>query len=99
MSEKGVVERLQRQAVQMDTAIRQAFSSVKDEFEDHLIAINENTDECKVLTQSLNDLDQKVERLNARVDELQLLMRELLLEKIEITTLDDGKTMKLSQFY
>jgi len=78
--------------------MREEIAQLKDGQREHLTAINENTDEIGSNYEYLIDVESKVERLTARVDELQLMVRDLLLNQIEVTR-DDGKTIKLSAFY
>ncbi|MBI1969056.1 hypothetical protein HYS48_00040 [Candidatus Woesearchaeota archaeon] len=96
---KGSAESmLSQNIVQMDQHVRKAFSAVKEEMEEHLQAINESTDEIQANYEYLLELEEKLEKLSIKVDELQMMMKQMLLEQIEITRLDDGKSMKLSTF-
>ena len=60
--------------VDMEKKIKNSFAAVKEEMEDHLVAINENTDELKIHSAFLEEIDKKMERLNERIDELQMMM-------------------------
>lgn len=51
---------------------KQAFAHIKREFDDHLGAINQNTSEIQSLYDFLSELDRRIEKLNERVDELQM---------------------------
>ena len=64
----------------MDTAIRAAFSKVKEEFEEHLTAINENTDEINNVHDHLGELDGKIEKLNARIDTIHMMFQQLIVQ-------------------
>lgn len=57
--------------------IRNSFAAVKEEMEDHLVAINENTDELKNHADFIGELDGKIEKLNERIDELQMTMIQI----------------------
>src|SRR3989338_2779995 len=57
--------------------IRNSFAAVKEEMEDHLVAINENTDELKNHADFIGELDGKIEKLNERIDELQMMMIQI----------------------
>ncbi len=87
-----------QQISSMNMGLKDAFGKVKEEFEEHLQAINENADEIQMAYESMSHLETKMDKLSGRVDELQLMMRQMILSQIEITRLDDGKSMKLSQF-
>ncbi len=62
----------------LDKRLKSAFSKIKDEFDDHLAAINENTDEMHSVHEHLNELDIKIEKLGERIDEMQLMMSKVL---------------------
>ncbi len=51
------------------------FSEIKDKFEDHLIAINENTNEVQANYEYLCELDSKIEKLGERIDQIQLFLQ------------------------
>jgi len=56
--------------------LKEAFSQIKDEFEDHLIAINENTNEIKSVYQYLAEMDSKIEKIGQRRDQLQMFLKQ-----------------------
>lgn len=56
--------------------IKEVFSEIKDEFEDHLIAINENTNEIQSFYQYLVEIDSKIEKLGQRIDQIQLFLQK-----------------------
>lgn len=89
---------MQGQISQMQNGLKDAFGKIKEEFAEHLQAINENADEIQMAYESTAQLETKMNKISARVDELQLMMRQMILEQIEVTRLDDGKSMRLSQF-
>ncbi|MEM4336465.1 MAG: hypothetical protein QXG86_00475 [Candidatus Woesearchaeota archaeon] len=60
--------------VDMDRKIKNSFNAVKEELEDHLVAINENTAEIKNHENFLEELADKIEKLNERIDELQMMI-------------------------
>lgn len=70
----------QQQLLQLDQGIRAAFLKVKEEFEEHLQAINENTDEINASHDALGELDGKMEKLNARIDTIHMMFQQLLLQ-------------------
>lgn len=62
--------------------IRLAFRQVHDEFEDHLIAINENTDEIQANHAHIAELDNKIAKLNEKIDEVYNTLSKLTGKKI-----------------
>ncbi len=64
----------------MDKNVRQAFAKIKEEFEEHLTAINENTDELNFLHNHLGELDEKIEKLNARMDTIHMMFQQLIMQ-------------------
>lgn len=51
-----------------------AFSEIKEKFEDHLTAINENTNEIQANYEYLCELDAKMEKINERLDQIQMFL-------------------------
>lgn len=51
---------------------------LKEECEDHLQAINENTEELANVQNSLDLTDQKIEKLNSRIDNIHLMFNQIL---------------------
>ncbi|MCX6708656.1 MAG: hypothetical protein NTW67_03340 [Candidatus Woesearchaeota archaeon] len=64
---------------------RQECSSVlecmREELDDHRMAINENTDELSATTEFLNEVNRRLDKLTERVDELTLLVKGSKVEK------------------
>lgn len=56
--------------------VRVSFSKIKEELEDHLLAINENTNEIASNYEYICMLESKIERLTQRVDVLQLKLMQ-----------------------
>lgn len=55
--------------------LREIFSEIRDEFEDHLTAINENTGEIQANYEALSELDSKIDRLGERLDKIELFLK------------------------
>lgn len=62
--------------VEIENKVKKSFDAVKEELEDHLTAINQNTDELKIHSGFMNDLDNKLEILNEKVESLQLMLMQ-----------------------
>ena len=60
----------------VETRIKNSFAAVKEEMEDHLVAINENTDELKAHSDFMNELDRKTELLNEKLESLQMMVMQ-----------------------
>jgi hypothetical protein len=52
--------------------LKQEFVRIRHEFEDHLQAINENTNEISANYEYITELENKLDRLTARVDQIQM---------------------------
>ena len=63
--------------------IKQAFKDIKEEFEDHLESINENTNEIQSNYEFLCEVDNKVEKLNERLDTIQMFLEKLTNQKLD----------------
>jgi ribosomal protein S25 len=61
----------------LNSKLKSIFSSVYQEFEDHLDAINENTNEIQTNFEYLCRLDNKITKLNERIDEIHLILSKL----------------------
>lgn len=59
----------------VDNPLRSAFSRIKEEFSEHLQAINENTNELQSNYEYLCELDSKIEKLAERLDEIAMFVR------------------------
>lgn len=67
----------------LDKKLQASFSRVKGELEDHLDTINENTNETQSIYEYACELDEKIEKLSSRVDEVHMMVRNLLQEKVK----------------
>lgn len=54
--------------------VTQSFEQIKEQFEDHLAAINENTNEIQSNFEYLCELDRKIDKLAEKIDEISLLL-------------------------
>lgn len=63
--------------------VQDAFSKIKDEFEDHLTAINQNTTEIQANYGYLSELDEKIEKIGQRIDQIELFLQKKSDFKIE----------------
>lgn len=63
-----------------------SFEQIKEQFEDHLETINENTNEIQSNFEYMCDLDRKIDKLSERIDQLANLIRDQRGEKTEKKT-------------
>lgn len=55
--------------------LKKAFGKIRDEFEEHLTAINENTNELSQTHEYLCELETKMDKLSERLDTVQLFLK------------------------
>lgn len=70
------------------------FSEIKDKFDDHLTAINENTNEIQGNYEYLCELDAKIEKLGERLDQMQMFLQK---HGLEVEEKPDFKVANLSK--
>lgn len=59
----------------LEIHLNKSFEQVKEQFEDHLETINENTNEIQSNFEYLCELDMKIDKLSEKIDELNNLIR------------------------
>ena len=55
---------------------RLALENIQEQFDDHLTAINENTNEIQTNIEFLSQLDSKIDKLAERIDKIQLFLQK-----------------------
>ena len=65
-------DELRSELESLQEGTKHAFHHIKNEFNDHLNAINQNTSEIKAVYDLLSDLDRRLDKVQERVDELQM---------------------------
>lgn len=65
----------------MQTGLKLSFNKIKGELDVHLDSINQNTSEIQTIYDYLQDLDLKIEKLNERIDELNMYVGPKLTEE------------------
>ena len=55
-----------------EKAIRVSFKKIKEELEDHLETINQNTNEIQANYEYIQKLDQRIEKLNEKLEEVRM---------------------------
>lgn len=56
----------------LNKCIKAEFAKIRDEFEEHLQAINENTNEISANYEYICEIEKKLDRLSERVDQIQM---------------------------
>ncbi len=74
--------------------LREAFSKLKEEMNDHLDAINENTNEIGSTNEYMAQLEEMINKLNERLDDVEMKVSELSGKKISIA--EDYKNIVLN---
>jgi len=70
---------------EMDSQIRTSFSKVKEELDDHLQALNENTLEVQSTQEAVGELEEKMTKLQERVDDIHMMVSHLIrTERIDL---------------
>ena len=77
-----------------NSQLHDAFSQIKDEFEDHLTAINENTNEIQANYELVCNIDQKLNKLTERLDKFELFLQK---QGMEIEEKESFKPIRLSK--
>lgn len=58
----------------LNKKLREEFATIKQEFEEHLQAINENTNEIASNFEYVSEIEAKLDRLSERVDKIQMFL-------------------------
>lgn len=86
---------------ELDRSSRKAFDSMAEELDDHLLAINENTEEIGATNNWLSEIEEKMDKLNGRIDSMHMMFRQLLTQasvKVDLT-LEEQKLFMLLNNY
>ena len=80
-----------------DGKLKNAFNKVKEEMEEHLQAINENTNEITSNYEYICELEAKVEKLTERLDKMQMFIEEHIAAKPAEAFVEAKKIKPLSR--
>src|SRR3972149_3298837 len=69
--------------MEIDQRLRLAFSEIREEFQDHLEAINENTTEIQSNFAYLCEVDNKIAKLNDRIDDIYNVLSKMTGKKMK----------------
>jgi len=62
---------------EIENSVKSAFKAVKEEMEDHLTSINENTEELQEHSSHIDELESKFEKLQERFDEIHMMLSRM----------------------
>ncbi|MBN2420939.1 hypothetical protein JXB27_01515 [Candidatus Woesearchaeota archaeon] len=77
--------------IELDKKIKSAFSSVREEMDDHRESINENTDELHEYSEKLSTLEMKFEKLQEQMEEYRLLFSKVISQNKEFSLSEPEK--------
>ena len=60
--------------IKLEKKLKASFTKIRDELDEHLDTINQNTSEIQANYEYIFELENKIEKLNQRMDEMQLLI-------------------------
>ncbi len=96
-----------KRIIQVESSIKNAFEKVREEFDDHLDSINENTNELQMQYEYMTQLDIKITKLSEKIDDLHMLLKQVTTQqqpflsrqeqKIFLTLYTFGEESPLSQ--
>ena len=66
-----------KELLTINKTLKKAFNKIKEEFEEHLGSINENTNEIQANYEYLCNVDSKIDKLNEKIEDLQLFINRL----------------------
>jgi len=66
-----------KELLTINKTLKKAFNRIKEEFEEHLGSINENTNEIQANYEYLCNVDSKIDKLNEKIEDLQLFINRL----------------------
>jgi len=74
--------------LQLNHSIKDSINTVKDELEDHLTAINENTNEIESNYELIAELAIKLEKIEERLEQVELILHSQDIEKQKVDELN-----------
>ena len=83
-----------KQVLQLNHSIKDSINTVKDELEDHLTAINENTNEIESNYELIAELAIKLEKIEERLEQVELILHSQDIEKQKVDELNIGADLK-----
>ena len=78
---------------EIDASVRSAFKAVREEMDDHLTSINENTEELASQETHIDELESKFDKLKEQLDDIQMMLSKVLAKNKEFTLSDSEKSV------
>ncbi len=61
----------------VNTDIKELLFHIEEQFEDHLVAINENTSEILSIYEGLSEVDSKLEKISERMERIEIFLKAM----------------------
>ena len=87
----GNNNRIHQTLMVMNSNLLQSFSKVKEEMDEHLQSINENTIEIEHQHDTIFSLEEKMEKLSMRMDTIQMMFTKLIMQTRVSVQLSDNE--------
>ncbi len=95
-NDETVKKEVAEQFLDVEKNLRSSFSKIKDEFEDHLDSINQNTDEVSKFYDCVGELDAKLDKINSRIDTIHMMFKQVMNHSISVDlNLDEQRVFVL----
>jgi DNA-binding MarR family transcriptional regulator len=78
---------------EVESKIRSAFKTIREEMDDHLASINENTDELQEQHERIDELELKIDKIKEQMDEIQLSLSRISSQNKEYQLTDSEKNV------
>ena len=80
-----ITEKKEVSNLEISKALKLVLGSINEDLEEHLFSINENTSEIQQTSSYAYELDNKISKLNERIDEIYLILSKMTGKKINKT--------------
>jgi len=81
----------------LNKSLRHEFTKIKQEFEEHLQAINENTNEISANYEYICELESKLDKLSERVDQIQMYFTDSNIDVAKRNNFDVKRLNRMEQ--
>lgn len=98
MIKKRMVSKVSLLDKRIERKLNKALKKVQEELDDHLTAINENTDEIDAGTEVVQKINDKIEKLDEKIADLQLMFAELKPIKLSLSANEQRVFLVLYMF-
>ena len=63
--------------LRLNRTLKSEFSNIKNEMDEHLLAINENTNEISANYEYIHEIESKLDRICERLDKMQMFLEKI----------------------